>query len=83
VRTLAYPIQQPLWLQVCSVLRIKQSAGFCRNSWLQLSVEFKGINQSEPEFVNVEEAQESIPPAYEVWRLGTITLFVVPARQAT
>ncbi len=31
---------------------------------------------AEPEFVNVEGAQESIPPAY-------VTLFVVPARQAT
>ncbi len=26
---------------------------------------------------------ESIPPAYAAWRVGTITQFVVPTRQAT
>ncbi len=36
---------------------------------------------SEPEFVNVSGAQESIPPAYVAWLAGTITLFVIPARQ--
>jgi len=35
-----------------------------------------------PEFVNVEGAQESIPPAYVAWRAGTITLFGLTARQA-
>jgi hypothetical protein len=37
-------------------------------------------DRPEPEF---EGAQESIPPAYVAWRAGTITLFDVPARQAT
>ncbi len=30
------------------------------------------------EFVNVEEAQESIPPAYVAWRAGTTTLQRLP-----
>jgi hypothetical protein len=38
---------------------------------------------SEPEFVNVWRSQESFPPAYVAWRVGTRTLFVVPARQDT
>ncbi len=29
------------------------------------------------------DSKKSIPPAYVAWRVGTITLFVVPARQAT
>jgi hypothetical protein len=36
----------------------------------------------EPEFVNVQEAQESIPPAYVACRAGTSNRFVEPARQA-
>jgi hypothetical protein len=32
-------------------------------------------------FVNVEGAQESIPPAYVAWRAGTTTLYVVPVRR--
>jgi hypothetical protein len=36
---------------------------------------------TDPEFVNVQGAQESIPPAYLAWRAGTITPFVVPACQ--
>jgi hypothetical protein len=41
------------------------------------------LQTAELEFVNVKGAQESIPPAYVAWWSGTITLFVVPARQAT
>jgi hypothetical protein len=37
---------------------------------------------SEPVFVNVYGAQESIPPAYVAWRAGTKNRVVVPARQA-
>jgi hypothetical protein len=37
----------------------------------------------EPEFVNVWWAQEWIPPACVACRAGKITLFAVPARQAT
>jgi hypothetical protein len=29
------------------------------------------LYSTEPEFVNVSGAQESIPPAYVVWRAGT------------
>jgi hypothetical protein len=39
--------------------------------------------RTEPVFVNVYGAQESIPPAYVVvWRAGTSNRVVVPARQA-
>jgi hypothetical protein len=37
---------------------------------------------TEPVFVNVYGAQESIPPAYVVWRAGMSNRVVVPARQA-
>ncbi len=36
---------------------------------------------TEPEFFNFNETQESIPPAYVAWRAGTITiptLFLAP-----
>jgi hypothetical protein len=36
----------------------------------------------EPVFVNVDGAQESIPPAYVAWRAGTTYRVVVPARKA-
>ncbi len=36
----------------------------------------------EPEFVNVQGAQELIPPAYVAWQAGTSNRFVVPDRQA-
>jgi hypothetical protein len=36
------------------------------------------MRRSEPEFLNVKGAQESIPPAYVAWRAGMITLLVVP-----
>jgi hypothetical protein len=36
----------------------------------------------EPEFVNVEGAQESIPPAYVALQADTTTLFDVPVSQA-
>jgi hypothetical protein len=37
---------------------------------------------SESVFVNVYEAQESIPPAYVAWWAVTTNRVVVPARQA-
>ncbi len=37
---------------------------------------------SEPGFVDVFGAQESIPPAHVAWRAGTINRVVAPARQA-
>ncbi len=33
--------------------------------------------KTEPEFVNVKGAQESIPPAYVAWWAGTTTLFLL------
>ncbi len=39
--------------------------------------------KEQDEFVNVSGAQESIPPAYVAWRAAMITLFVIPADQAT
>ncbi len=45
----------------------------------------RNIHRSGPVFVNVYEAQESIPesipPVYVAWRAGTISKVVVPARQ--
>ncbi len=38
--------------------------------------------KTEPVFVDVYGAQESISPAYVAWRVGTISRVVVPARQA-
>jgi hypothetical protein len=38
--------------------------------------------EHEPAFVNVQGAQESIPPAYVAWRAGMSNRLVVPARQA-
>jgi hypothetical protein len=38
---------------------------------------------SESEFVNVQGAQESIPPAYVAWRAGTTNRVIVMAHQAT
>jgi hypothetical protein len=37
---------------------------------------------AEPEFVNVQGAQESIPPANVAWRADTSNRVVVPDRQA-
>ncbi len=37
---------------------------------------------TEPVFVNVQGAQESIPPDYVAWRAGTTYKVVVLARQA-
>ncbi len=33
---------------------------------------------AEPEFLNVLEAQESIPPAYVTWRAGTSNTLLKP-----
>ncbi len=38
--------------------------------------------KTEPEFVNVQGAEESIPPGYVAWRVGTFKRVVVPAIQA-
>ncbi len=47
------------------------------------SIQYVFLICPEPEFINVWGAQESIPPAY-AWRTGTMmTLYVVPAGQAT
>jgi hypothetical protein len=40
------------------------------------------LHKLEPVLVNAYGAQESIPPAYLVWRAGTSNRVVVPARQA-
>ena len=40
----------------------------------------KNIERPEPVFVNVQGAQESIPPAYVAWRAGPTNRVVVPAR---
>jgi hypothetical protein len=41
-----------------------------------------GKESSEPVFVNVYGAQESIPPACVAWRAGTTIWVVIPARPA-
>jgi hypothetical protein len=41
-----------------------------------------GTGRSEPVYVNVYGVQESIPPAYVAWRLGTTNRVVVPPCQA-
>jgi hypothetical protein len=33
--------------------------------------------KTEPEFLNLYGAQESIPPGYVAWRAGTTTLFLL------
>jgi hypothetical protein len=43
--------------------------------------EGKNIERPEPVFVNVQGAQESIPPAYVAWRAGMTNRVVVPIRQ--
>ncbi len=40
------------------------------------------VSSSEPEFVNLKGAQESIPATYVAWRAGTSKRVVVPARKA-
>ncbi len=42
----------------------------------------KNVPYTEPVFVNVYSAQESISPAYVAWRASTTNMVVVPARKA-
>ncbi len=44
--------------------------------------EMEATGWSEPVFVNVYGAQESIPPAYVVWQAETTKRVLEPARQA-
>jgi hypothetical protein len=47
-----------------------------------ICTEMEVTGLSEPVFVNVYGAQESIPPAYVAWRAGTTNMVIAPARQA-
>jgi hypothetical protein len=49
---------------------------------LSNSCKIQTFLQSEPVFVNIYGAQESILPAYVAWRASTTNRVVVPTRQA-
>jgi hypothetical protein len=58
-------------------------AGWGGGGGLRGVIELKNIvHCSEPVFVNVYGANESIPPACVDWRAGTTNRVIVPARQA-